>query len=700
MKKTVLAAAAAMICLNLVADMISLFGSNVEVHARSAASVTGPQAAVIASALQPESTNGWIVAAHQNWLTNETDAAALSAIGVHSNRVDNPHVVTAAQVGAPSVDALYTLMATSRIEKVWEGTNTWYTFASNIIVRHVMGYNSQSFITLSEDFSPTPAWYPIGAWGNSDDPVWSMGTAGPGEEDPIGYDYLRIYSGYPDYPEWRSTNGPISGSGYLTAFSGSAYGTAYLFASNVQSISETTNTLSVGQPLTEETWGIDEMTTWLATNTFSLAEARISALRLAPVVSNMYANLAVTNIAGYASFGTANPAVQQTTTVIPASAIATNTVGLRYDIGSDGFISAQAVTCARVGSGIESMSSTLTLRNSLGEPLASNVFYGVWSGSGTTWPYFTNSLVWSGTFLTNAYLTLTCTIAKTNTASYVCWIASGDSTPSTLAVTTTPLPYTTLEQLQIAVANAGSGYVQQTGGTLTNATLSGNVTIGGVTRTSWPDGGGGTGSVIIDAVTNAYGYTSAYIVTNLTSGGAVSTNFFTDRALVPQTGQTNVYFAFYCDGCLRKGFPLPTPRFAALAESGDATNQIRDLLTGLIWDRNAGRSAANLPAAYAVVSNMNAEVYGGANDWRLPNVKEAYSVLHLGYFTPAICNTAGTAKWSAGDPFNGVNTATSYSTSNTRIQNTNLLYAVGLGEGGVGLTAKQTTLYFWPVRGP
>ena len=76
MNKTVLAAAAAMICLNLVADMISLFGSNVEVHARSAASVTGPQAAAIASALQPESTNGWTVTAHQNWLTAETDASA------------------------------------------------------------------------------------------------------------------------------------------------------------------------------------------------------------------------------------------------------------------------------------------------------------------------------------------------------------------------------------------------------------------------------------------------------------------------------------------------------------------------------------------------------------------------------------------------------------------------------------------------
>lgn len=75
-------------------------------NALRAVAITGPQSNVIASA------------------------------GVHTNRTDNPHAVTAAQVGAPSIEALYTLMATSRIDKVWEGMNAWWTFESNTVVRH------------------------------------------------------------------------------------------------------------------------------------------------------------------------------------------------------------------------------------------------------------------------------------------------------------------------------------------------------------------------------------------------------------------------------------------------------------------------------------------------------------------------------------------------------------------------------------
>jgi hypothetical protein len=49
-------------------------------------------------------TNGWTVSAHEAWLTAETDATALGALTTHTNRTDNPHVVTAAQLGAVTTD--------------------------------------------------------------------------------------------------------------------------------------------------------------------------------------------------------------------------------------------------------------------------------------------------------------------------------------------------------------------------------------------------------------------------------------------------------------------------------------------------------------------------------------------------------------------------------------------------------------------
>lgn len=99
----------------------------------------------------------------------------------------------------------------------------------------------------------------------------------------------------------------------------------------------------------------------------------------------------------------------------------------------------------------------------------------------------------------------------------------------------------------------------------------------------------------------------------------------TNRAPVPKTGQVNSFVA-RDDGALRMGVTWPNPRFAMVGAAGsDATNQIRDNLTGLIWARNANLfGTTNWGGA---VSNCNALVYGGTNDWRLPNVRELYSLI-------------------------------------------------------------------------
>jgi Protein of unknown function (DUF1566) len=134
------------------------------------------------------------------------------------------------------------------------------------------------------------------------------------------------------------------------------------------------------------------------------------------------------------------------------------------------------------------------------------------------------------------------------------------------------------------------------------------------------------------------------------------------QALVPQTGQTTSYAAGD-DGAIRAGVPLPSPRFT---DNSDGT--ITDNLTGLIWLKKANCSQF-LPTfgqALAEVASLNTDgtmsgnncgdtSKGGSHqtDWRLPNIKELLSLVHFGFFEPALSNAAGTAKWTEGDAFTG-----------------------------------------------
>jgi Protein of unknown function (DUF1566) len=133
-------------------------------------------------------------------------------------------------------------------------------------------------------------------------------------------------------------------------------------------------------------------------------------------------------------------------------------------------------------------------------------------------------------------------------------------------------------------------------------------------------------------------------------------------APVPQTGQTATYAAGD-DGAIRAGVALPSPRFT---DNSDGT--ITDNLTGLIWLKKANCSQF-LPTfgqALADVASLNTNgtmngnncgdtSKGGSHqtDWRLPNIRELFSLVHFGFFEPALSNAAGTAKWAEGDAFTG-----------------------------------------------
>ena len=179
-------------------------------------------------------------------------------------------------------------------------------------------------------------------------------------------------------------------------------------------------------------------------------------------------------------------------------------------------------------------------------------------------------------------------------------------------------------------------------------------------------------------------------------------------APVEKTGQTTPSVAGD-DGDLQKGVAWPNPRFT---DNGDGT--VKDNLTGLIWLKNANVPAATRTwaQAFSDVAELNASGTmngnsagdtsgtGGSHqtDWRLPNVKEFQSLIHFGFYNPALPDTAGTGKWSEGNPFSEVQ-SDGYWSSTTYEGDSPYAWLVGMNHGYVNGHNKDYNYYVWPVRG-
>ena len=137
---------------------------------------------------------------------------------------------------------------------------------------------------------------------------------------------------------------------------------------------------------------------------------------------------------------------------------------------------------------------------------------------------------------------------------------------------------------------------------------------------------------------------------------------------VAATGQTTCYdsagFVIACagtgqDGDVLAGVALPSPRFT---DNGNGT--ITDNLTGLIWLKDAECFGTRTWAEALTDANTLASGACGLTDsssagnWRLPNVRELYSLMHLQFVGLALSNAAGTAKWTTnGDAFTDVDSS-------------------------------------------
>ena len=107
-------------------------------------------------------------------------------------------------------------------------------------------------------------------------------------------------------------------------------------------------------------------------------------------------------------------------------------------------------------------------------------------------------------------------------------------------------------------------------------------------------------------------------------------------APVVKTGQTTSYTAGD-DGDLQAGIVWTAPRFI---DNGDGT--VTDTLTGLIWMKNAGSIKTsnweNAIQSCSTLAHLSYGLWDGsyAGDWRLPNIRELYSLIDFGHYNYAL----------------------------------------------------------------
>ncbi|MCP4198967.1 MAG: DUF1566 domain-containing protein, partial [Proteobacteria bacterium] len=182
-------------------------------------------------------------------------------------------------------------------------------------------------------------------------------------------------------------------------------------------------------------------------------------------------------------------------------------------------------------------------------------------------------------------------------------------------------------------------------------------------------------------------------------------------AIVSKTGQTPtvpIAASTGSDGDLQRGVSWPTPRF-----TDNSNGTVTDNLTGLIWLKNANCAAAtrDWTTALSDVTQLNTDGTMNSNncgdtsnagsfqtDWRLPNTLELISLIDWRYNGPSVPNTAGTGKWTEGQPFSGVQSSY-YWLGSTYAATTSFAWYVNLGYGVVSNENKAANFYVWPVRG-
>ena len=149
---------------------------------------------------------------------------------------------------------------------------------------------------------------------------------------------------------------------------------------------------------------------------------------------------------------------------------------------------------------------------------------------------------------------------------------------------------------------------------------------------------------------------------------------------------------------------------ARFTDMGNGT--VRDIDSGLIWLKDANCSElegtdasgkADWVTANSAADSLSNGTCGlidgtSAGDWRLPTHDEWWSFVDsINYSDPVLCNAAGTAQWSEGDPFTGVQ-SDSYWSSTTYADDNGRAWYMDMNVGFSGILYKSSISSVWPVR--
>lgn len=174
----------------------------------------------------------------------------------------------------------------------------------------------------------------------------------------------------------------------------------------------------------------------------------------------------------------------------------------------------------------------------------------------------------------------------------------------------------------------------------------------------------------------------------------VNTALSTSSAiLLPQTGQTSCWNTdgdlITCDdsgqdGDIQAGVPWPNPRFV---DNLDGT--ISDNLTGLNWskDRVLPPWPRSWQTSLTYIDTLNNQNYLGHNDWRMPNILEAHSLMNL----------QQASDWLGSQGFNGDYGFSTWTSTTCGDNGNGALQSMGVSDQQC--VGTMGTGVVWPVRG-
>jgi quinol monooxygenase YgiN len=150
------------------------------------------------------------------------------------------------------------------------------------------------------------------------------------------------------------------------------------------------------------------------------------------------------------------------------------------------------------------------------------------------------------------------------------------------------------------------------------------------------------------------------------------------------------------DGEIQAGVAPPFPRFT---DNGDGT--VTDNHTRLVWLKNANPFGLRIwEDALTLCNNLHSGAYGlrdgsAPGDWRLPNIREAESVVDYGQFAPCLPNRGSDALGN--DIFEDLRPSSYWTSTSVTVAPKEAMFII-YGVGPSIFESKEHPFFVWPVR--